>query len=97
METQVYCFVGSECQIGDRKLEKFGTEISLDAAAARNALEGGAQLCPKASFDFTEQEVSLYPFPAHRANAPEAFTMKHREALRAVAAHLAELKGESHV
>jgi hypothetical protein len=92
MEKQSYFFIGSECQLGDLKLEKFGTEVKLDAAAALNALEGGAQLCPQKDFNFTEQEVSLYPYPAFRASAPEAFQVKFRAAQAAVAAHLEELK-----
>lgn len=87
MDNKTYRFLGAECQIGDTKLERFGTELKLDDAAAYNALDGGAQLCPDADFDFTEQEVSLYPFPAFRADAPEAFWVKYRAALRAVAAH----------
>jgi hypothetical protein len=92
MEKQSYFFIGSECQLGDLKLEKFGTEVKLDAAAALNALEGGAQLCPQKDFNFTEQEVSLYPYPAFRASAPEVFQVKFRAAMAAVVAHLEELK-----
>ena len=92
MEKQLYHFIGSECQLGDLKLEKFGTEVKLDTAAALNALEGGAQLCPQKDFNFTEQEVSLYPYPAFRASAPEAFQVKFRAALAAVVAHLEELR-----
>jgi hypothetical protein len=92
MEKVLYHYIGSESQIGDLKLEKFGTEVSLTPAEALNAIEGGAQLCPHGAFTFTEQEVSLYPYPAFRASAPEAFHVKHRAALVAVAEHLAELR-----
>ena len=92
MDKQLYYFVGSESQIGDLKLEKFGHQVSLDADAALNALDGGAQLCPAKDFNFTEQEVKDYPYPAFRACAPDEFQVKYRAALVAVHAHLEELR-----
>jgi hypothetical protein len=94
MEKQLYCFLGSESQIGELKLEKFGTEVALDPEAALNALEGGAQLVPKEEFSFTEQEVSLYPYPAFRDEAPEAFKAKYRATFGLVAAHLEKLRAQ---
>lgn len=91
---KIYCFLGADSQVGETSLEKFGQEISLSDAEAINALEGGVQLLPKQDFSerFTEQEISIYPFPLFRAEAPEAFTLKYRAALVAVPANLDALR-----
>lgn len=94
MDKTLYYYIGSESQIGDVKLEKLGSPLKLDPVSALNAIEGGAQLVPEKDWTFTEQEVSLYPFPAFRAEAPEAFQVKYRAALVAVAAHLDELRAQ---
>ena len=92
VEKSQYMFIGSASEVGDRKFETFGTEVALTVDEAFSAIDGGAQFLPKDQFNFTEQEVSLYPFPAFRAEAPEAFKSKHTAALVAVAAHLAVLR-----
>lgn len=96
METQTYCFFGSECEIGRRTpgerqpplrhLEKFGTQVKLTDGEALNALEGGAALCPVADFHFTPEEIKGYLYPKMRMNAPKDFKERVKAATVATAA-----------
>lgn len=84
--------MGSECEIGNRKLEKFGSEIKLTDAEALNALEGGAALCPDKDFRFTAEEIKKYPYAKFRDRAPDEFKERFKVAAIAIHAHLEALK-----
>ena len=69
---QKYRFVGTTTEIGEHRLTKFGQEIELvDPLDAPLVTEANFK-----SAGFTEQEISIYAYPAQRIDAPEAFTKK---------------------
>lgn len=93
----VYHFVGSECELGTTKLNRLGQQVTLADDAAKTAVLGNAQILPDAKFEaigFTEQELSLYPFPGQQAQAPDAFKAKLKAAWIAVAEYKTELEKE---
>jgi hypothetical protein len=93
----VYHFVGSECELGGTKLNRLGQQVTLADDVAKHAVLGGSQLLPADRFEqvgFTEQELSLYPYPGQQTTAPEVFKTKLKAAWVAVAEYKNELEAQ---
>ena len=79
---QKYRFVGTDTTIGDRRLLKFGEEITL-TPEQRAAAGPRAPLVHDTLFSgvgFTEQELSLYTYPAGRVSILDAGLQKIKAA-----------------
>ena len=95
-----FVFVGARTELPNLKLERFGQAVELPEAAAENIIAGGGALLPKDDFDalgFTEQEVSLYAYPAPRAQAPQVFHVKYSEAIARFAELHETIKSGGHL
>src|ERR1035441_2436286 len=92
-----YRFVGSYCEIGGVRLERFGQAVDLSDEVAETAVKGGAAIIPECDFQklgFTEQEVSLYAYPGQREGAPEVVMSKIKASWVAFHAHHRLVNGE---
>lgn len=93
---QKYRFVGTEFTIGNRKFTRLGDLVEMTPEQRRDA-GPRAPLVHDALFQqigFTEQELSLYAYPAQRVDSPAAFQAKLREAWAAVGREPKETKPE---
>ena len=66
MARQLFRFVGSECEIGGVRLDRFGQRVELDLDFAPVAIRGGAALLTQEQFHslgFSEEDLKVWGSP----------------------------------